>query len=127
MLEAIGESRIDDLFDEIPKNLLINSLPGVPVGMCEADITRLMGSVPCAMSAAGVLGAGAYEHHIPAAVWEIATRGEFYSAYTPYQAEASQARCSCFTNTNPCLPDSRGWRFPMPRCMTEPLPAPKPA
>lgn len=43
MLEAIGESRIDDLFDEIPKNLLINSLPGVPVGMCEADITRLMG------------------------------------------------------------------------------------
>jgi glycine dehydrogenase subunit 1 len=36
------------------------------------------------------LGGGAYEHHIPAAVWQIATRGEYYSSYTPYQAEASQ-------------------------------------
>jgi glycine dehydrogenase subunit 1 len=59
--------------------------------MNEMDVSRLMreraarDGLPLCF-----LGAGAYEHHIPAAVWELTTRGEFYSAYTPYQAEASQ-------------------------------------
>jgi glycine dehydrogenase subunit 1 len=91
MLAAIGVRTIEDLFDEIPAKLRVEGLPDVPGGMSEAAITRLMGeraarNVPSLC----FLGAGAYEHHIPAAVWEIATRGEFYSAYTPYQAEASQ-------------------------------------
>lgn len=91
MLAAIGVSAISDLFDEIPQDLLISELPGVPEGLSEMEISRLMqsraaqdGSPLC------FIGAGAYEHHIPAAVWDIATRGEYYSAYTPYQAEASQ-------------------------------------
>ena len=91
MLAAIGVGEIEQLFDEIPAGLKVDSLPGVPPALCEMEIQRLMRER--AARDAGHLnfiGAGAYEHHIPAAVWEITTRGEFYSAYTPYQAEASQ-------------------------------------
>jgi glycine cleavage system P protein (glycine dehydrogenase) subunit 1 len=91
MLDAIGAANLDALFDEIPKDLLIESLDGVPDAMSEMAITRLMRE-RAAQDGAPLcfIGAGAYEHHIPQAVWDIATRGEYYSAYTPYQAEASQ-------------------------------------
>jgi glycine dehydrogenase subunit 1 len=91
MLAAIGAKRIEDLFDEIPQDLRIKSLAGVPEALNEMQIGRLM-SERAAQDGTTLsfLGAGAYEHHIPAAVWAITTRGEFYSAYTPYQAEASQ-------------------------------------
>jgi len=91
MLAAIGVKSIDDLFDEIPKELRIESLAGIPDALNEMQIGRLM---IARAKADGLplnfIGAGAYEHHIPSAVWAITTRGEFYSAYTPYQAEASQ-------------------------------------
>ena len=91
MLDAIGAKSIDELFDEIPKELMIESLEGVPEAMSEMEVTRMMRD-RAAMDGAPLcfIGAGAYEHHIPQAVWDIATRGEYYSAYTPYQAEASQ-------------------------------------
>ncbi len=91
MLAAIGASSIEELFDEIPAELRVEGLPDLPAGMGEMAVSRLM-SERAALDAGGLnfIGAGAYEHHIPAAVWDIATRGEFYSAYTPYQAEASQ-------------------------------------
>jgi glycine dehydrogenase subunit 1 len=91
MLDTIGVERIDDLFDEIPTELRAKGLDGIPDGLSEMEVTQLMqararqdGQPVC------FIGAGAYDHHIPAAVWQITTRGEFYSAYTPYQAEASQ-------------------------------------
>jgi glycine dehydrogenase subunit 1 len=91
MLGAIGASSIDELFDEIPPELLIRDLDGVPDAMSEMEISRLMRARAAEdRGALCFIGAGAYEHHIPTAVWDIATRGEFYSAYTPYQAEASQ-------------------------------------
>jgi glycine dehydrogenase subunit 1 len=91
MLDTIGAKSIEELFDEIPAELLIESLDGIPEAMSEMEITRLMRN-RAAMDGAALcfIGAGAYEHHIPQAVWDIATRGEYYSAYTPYQAEASQ-------------------------------------
>ncbi len=91
MLERIGAPDIETLFDEIPAELRFGKLKGVPEALSEMEITQLMSER--AAQDAGLInfcGAGAYEHHIPAAVWEITTRGEFYSAYTPYQAEASQ-------------------------------------
>jgi glycine dehydrogenase subunit 1 len=91
MLERIGVNDVSDLFDEIPSGLRIPGLESIGPALTEAEISRLMqqraradGEPLC------FLGAGAYDHYVPAAVWDIATRGEFYSAYTPYQAEASQ-------------------------------------
>ncbi len=91
MLEAIGVEQLEDLFDEIPPSLRIGSLDAMPEAVNEMEITRLMRErAGCDGMPLCFIGAGAYEHHIPQAVWDIATRGEFYSAYTPYQAEASQ-------------------------------------
>jgi len=91
MLQTIGVKNIEALFDEIPDSLRHAPLDAIPSGVSEMELGRLMrqradqdARLLC------FIGAGAYEHHIPAAVWDVATRGEFYTAYTPYQAEASQ-------------------------------------
>ena len=91
MLAEIGISSIEGLFDEIPNHLKLKKLNNVPKALNEMEITNLM--LKRAAKDEGNLcfmGAGAYEHHIPAAVWDIASRAEFMTAYTPYQAEASQ-------------------------------------
>lgn len=91
MLSVIGIDSIENLFDEIPAHLKAKGLERVPAGLNEMSINRLMqqraaqdGQPLC------FIGAGSYDHHIPAAVWQITTRGEYYTAYTPYQPEASQ-------------------------------------
>ncbi|HWP00093.1 MAG TPA: aminomethyl-transferring glycine dehydrogenase subunit GcvPA [Methylococcus sp.] len=90
MLAALGVATLDDLFDEIPADLRGGEFP-LPPGSTEMEVAREMRRLagnnrPLVCFAGG----GAYEHHIPAAVWQIAVRGEYMSAYTPYQAEASQ-------------------------------------
>ncbi len=91
MLRTIGADDIEDLFAEIPVQLRAEGLEAIPAGVNEMEISRLMRERADQDSRTLCFaGAGAYEHHIPAAVWELTTRGEFYTAYTPYQAEASQ-------------------------------------
>ena len=91
MLVAIGAADLDALFEEIPANLRVRSLAGIPEGLNEQQVMQLMyARARQDGRPLNFIGAGAYEHHIPAAVWAIVSRGEYYSAYTPYQAEASQ-------------------------------------
>ena len=91
MLETIEVASIDSLFDEIPRNLSDADLQILPPGISEMAMLRLMSERAAKDTVTSCfLGAGAYDHHIPSAVWDIAARGEFLTAYTPYQAEASQ-------------------------------------
>lgn len=91
MLATIGAPSIEALFEEIPADLRAKGLTQVPAAMSEMVVGQLMQQRAAQDGKyLNFIGAGAYEHHIPAAVWAIVTRGEFYSAYTPYQAEASQ-------------------------------------
>ncbi len=91
MLAVINVQEIAQLFSEIPAEIPRTYLENVHKGMTENAITRLMQEREPALQPGGnFVGAGAYEHYIPAAVWEITSRGEFLTAYTPYQAEASQ-------------------------------------
>lgn len=91
MLAAIPVKKTSDLFDEIPEHLRHEGLDNIPSGIDE--MAMLKEAKHLASQNANNLcfiGAGSYQHHIPSAVWHIASRGEFLTAYTPYQAEASQ-------------------------------------
>jgi len=91
MLQAIGETSTAALFDEIPEDMRFKGELNLPDSLSEMALMRLMQQRARRDEVAlNFVGAGAYEHHIPAAVWDLTSRGEFMTAYTPYQAEASQ-------------------------------------
>ncbi|MED7789448.1 aminomethyl-transferring glycine dehydrogenase subunit GcvPA [Francisella sp. 19X1-34] len=90
MLDAIGASSVDQLFDEIPLQLRAKTLK-IPDGINEIQLANLARKrANKNHHNTNYIGAGAYGHYIPSAIWDIVARGEFYTAYTPYQAEASQ-------------------------------------
>ena len=91
MLASIGVTSIEALFDEIPQTLRAGELKQTPLGISEMELLRTMNErARLDETQLSFIGAGAYEHHIPSAIWDLVGRGEFMTAYTPYQAEASQ-------------------------------------
>ncbi|WP_092483233.1 aminomethyl-transferring glycine dehydrogenase subunit GcvPA [Candidatus Ichthyocystis hellenicum] len=91
MMRVINVSDPEDLFDEIPASIPKAKLERIPTGMTEQELLCHMTN--CSkqqQNGVCFLGAGAYDHYIPASIWAIVSRGEFYSPYTPYQPEASQ-------------------------------------
>src|SRR6516162_9463605 len=94
MLDAVGAATFDDLLTAIPPNVRLRRPLDLPPALAEQELTRALQGLAAknanADKHACFLGGGAYDHFIPAVVDAIAGRGEFYTAYTPYQAEASQ-------------------------------------
>ena len=94
MLEAIGVGSIDDLFACIPPQLRLDRPLDLPPAMGELELSRHMTTLAASNGSAEdkicFLGGGSYDHFIPAVVDALASRGEFYTSYTPYQPEVSQ-------------------------------------
>ncbi|KKM85624.1 hypothetical protein LCGC14_1287180 [marine sediment metagenome] len=91
MLSVIGVASLDDLYQDIPKDLIIGKLK-MPSGLTEPDLLRYMENISKKnkIYSNSFLGAGCYYHYIPTLVDFVISRSEFYTSYTPYQAEASQ-------------------------------------
>jgi glycine dehydrogenase subunit 1 len=94
MLARIGVNSFEELIAAIPEHLRLKHPLALPKPLSELELTRLVqdktcGNV-CTQSCNSFLGAGVYDHFIPAAVDTIVSRPEFFTAYTPYQAEVSQ-------------------------------------
>jgi glycine dehydrogenase subunit 1 len=94
MLDAVGLDSLDQLFDMVPAEYRLDRPLRIPPALTELELTRDVGALLARNEGADrracFLGAGAYDHFIPAVVDALASRGEFYTAYTPYQPEASQ-------------------------------------
>ena len=94
MLRVIGVASVDDLFADIPADLRAGASLNIGAPLPEMAVRRRMQGLAARNrnleAAACFLGAGSYDHYIPAVVGAITSRGEFSTAYTPYQAETSQ-------------------------------------
>ena len=99
MLSTIGVTKIDELFSDIPEALRLKRELNLPAGMSELEMSREMTRLAemnvTTDKAVCFLGGGAYDHIIPAAIDHLILRGDFFTAYTPYQPEVSQGTLQC--------------------------------
>jgi len=100
MLSTIGVSDVSELFSSLPPEYRLDRPLNLPAGASELEMQRELAEMGSANFAAAssvcFMGAGAYDHFIPAAVDQLGGQGEFVTAYTPYQAEASQGSLQAF-------------------------------
>ena len=100
MLQKIGVGSVEELFQSVPAALRLQRPLNVPPALTEIELQQHMTALArrdiSADDAVCFLGGGAYDHFIPAVVDAVASRSEYYTAYTPYQAEASQGSLQAF-------------------------------
>jgi glycine dehydrogenase subunit 1 len=91
LLACVGKPSLEALFEDVPKKVRVKKELALPQPLSEPELLAELGTLSSASSSASsFLGGGSYDHFIPSAVKHIVSRSEFYTAYTPYQAEASQ-------------------------------------
>lgn len=94
MLAVIGVESMEDLFTDIPDEIRMKEALAIPAAVSESELLKQMKDLAEKNVSAGqmpiFMGAGTYDHYIPSVVDAVISRSEFYTAYTPYQAEASQ-------------------------------------
>jgi glycine dehydrogenase subunit 1 len=100
MLQRIGVESVQTLLDQIPTALQLDRPLNLPPALTELELERHLRELASRNAGASsrlcFMGGGAYDHFIPSVVDEVTSRGEFYTAYTPYQAEASQGTLQAF-------------------------------
>jgi len=90
MLSASNHASLEELFEDIPAQVKLKDLPDLPKPLSEIELLAELKQTSQKNQIPSWLGAGSYQHFIPSVVKHLVMRSEFYTAYTPYQAEASQ-------------------------------------
>ncbi len=99
MLSSIGLKSLDDLFSDVPEDVRLKRKLNLPEGLSELELLKCTNTLANknldTSELTCFLGAGAYDHYVPALIKHIVSKSEFYTAYTPYQAEISQGTLQC--------------------------------